>query len=73
MTHADNQKHAAKNNLMAKGSRNGTAKLIESDVREIRKLASGKTMTGRAIAELFSVSPSVICCIVNRKSWGWLE
>lgn len=47
-----------------------TAKLSSDDVQEIRRLHSTRTVTNKAIAAIFGVTPSNITCIVKCKSWA---
>lgn len=71
-THAENQKHAADNGLMARGEKQGRSKLTEADIREIRKLKKeGKEQ--KEIAKLFKISDPHVSDIVNSKSWTWLK
>lgn len=67
-THADNQKHAGQTNLMAKGSRNGIAKLTKEAVVSIRK----SVLSGIALANEYKVSTTTISLIKNRKIWKHL-
>jgi hypothetical protein len=54
------------------GEANPQAKLIESEVRAIRRrAAAGESQ--HALARTFGVSVPTICMIVNRKRWGHLE
>lgn len=64
--HPDNQKHAKENNLMARGSRNGVAKLSEQDILDIR---GSEHVTNIFLARRYSVTPSTISLIKNRKIW----
>ena len=51
------------------GEQHGMAKLTEADVAEIRRrVASGETQA--AVARGFSVTPSWVSMIVNRKYWA---
>ena len=52
--------------VVPRGSKNGHAKLIEEEVREIRKLAS---VSGEALANRFGVSTSTISLIRRGKTW----
>ena len=63
--HPENQKHAAEIGLMAKGSRNGTAKLTEKDVVNIR----ANTESNITLARKYRVSPATISLIKCRKIW----
>lgn len=64
--HADKVQHGTTN----RGSRQGGAKLIESDVVLIRSLLGTQTQT--AIAARFGVDPSHISDIKRGKRWGWM-
>lgn len=50
------------------GERNGSAKLTERQVLEIRK----SRLQGKDLATKYRVSRALISCIVNNKRWGWL-
>ncbi len=50
-----------------KGSKNPNSKLDENDIRTIRKL--GKNKTFKSIAKLFTIHPTLVGKIVNRKRW----
>lgn len=52
----------------ARGARNGSAKLTEADVREIRRLAA-EGVPQKILAVRFGVSESVISAVVRRKTW----
>jgi hypothetical protein len=54
----------------AHGSRVWRAKLNDDAIRQIRAMAASMTQT--AIAPLFGVDSSVICRIVNGKSWRYV-
>lgn len=56
---------------VARGERNGHAKLTEGDIREIRRLDG--SLSRREISIRFRVSASHIGDIVRRKRWGWLD
>jgi len=51
----------------ARGERVGTSKLTESDVIQIRELAS--TTTQSSLAKIFGVSRACIRFVVRRKTW----
>ena len=73
VTPKQNQVHASKNLLMARGTRNGNSKLSEITVREIRRLKIDlPELTQRQIAEDFYVSESLISQVLKKKVWGWL-
>lgn len=54
-----------------RGERSGTAKLLEGEVREIRRLLG--RLSKRAIADEFGVSERTIHDIETRKTWAWLD
>lgn len=67
-SHRENSEHAARNNLMAFGSRHGLAKLTEEQIPEIRRaIANGSTY--RAVASEHGVSVSTISDIVKGVTW----
>jgi hypothetical protein len=53
-----------------RGSANGTSKLTEAQVLEIR--AIGRQLTGRTLAHRYGVEPSVISNILKGKTWRHL-
>lgn len=56
----------------ARGNSHGSAKLVESQVLEIRKLlAAGKTP--REVATQFDTPYKTIIAIRSRATWGWLN
>jgi len=55
-----------------RGSRNGGAKLSESDVHEIRRMRA-KNESRAAVAARFGVSIGSIASIDSGRNWGWLE
>ena len=71
-TGVDNMRDASLKNRIAKGSRNGSAKLDEVGVGIVRRLVS-EGVPRRKVAESFGVSVSTISSIVNGKSWAWLK
>lgn len=54
-----------------RGARNGSAKLTEDDVREIRSLA--KHLYQREVAEMFGLSRQTVSDILRRRRWAWLD
>lgn len=66
-THAENQKHASVNNLMAVGEKHGRHKLTEIQVNEIRALRN--KLSQRKIANLYNVTPMAINFIFKNKNW----
>jgi hypothetical protein len=70
-THQENDADKIIHGTSNRGRNNGSAKLREQDVIEIRKLAS--TVSKRAIADIFRVDDRIIRSIVNYEKWSWLE
>jgi len=67
-TRTDNQNDMKKKGRQARGSNNGTSKLVESDILIIKKLyADG--MHQKDIAKNYSVSQTVISKIIIGKTW----
>lgn len=70
-TRPDNAADMVAKERQARGSRQGSAKLSESDVIEIRQRAAvGERQ--RSIAARYGVHQSLISQIINRQCWGWL-
>lgn len=67
-THKDNQRDAAKKGRMARGEDQGSAKLTENDIREIRTKRAAGTKR-RQLAKDYRVDETTIDNIVKRKSW----
>lgn len=55
-----------------KGTAHPMAKLIDSDIREIRRLSAGG-VRNRRIAERYGVAEATICNIVKRKTWSHVK
>lgn len=72
VTPKENSKHSLQNGLAISGSRSHFSKLTEVDVIEIRRLLS-LNITGRKIAKMFSVSPSLISNINTNKKWQFIQ
>lgn len=69
-THADNSMDAVTRNRVARGERDGNAKLTAADVTEIVKLLPHNARAD--IARMFNVSASTIDAIYYGRVWGWL-
>jgi hypothetical protein len=54
-----------------RGVRNGSAKLTEGEVRQIRDL-DHSPMTKIQIGKAYGVSDGMVGFIIRRKAWGWL-
>lgn len=70
-TRKGNEADKLSHGTIARGERNGHAKLTEAEVLEIRRLKGG--MPQCRIAERFSVSEATISEIMNGKKWRWLR
>ena len=71
-TQRENVKHAYDTGLKKcmKGSKNHSAKLTGTDVKQIRKLLAHNTQ--RELARVFKVSDTTISFIANNKSWKYI-
>lgn len=67
-TVASNRADTARHGRSPIGSRNHGAKLIESDIPKIRRLAA-LGISHAKIGRGFAVSPSIVGSIVRRKTW----
>jgi hypothetical protein len=65
-THADNVRDRVIRDRSARGERNGRARLIEQDVREIRDSGESKTQ----LAAKYDVSEATILAILSGRSWA---
>lgn len=63
----DNQKDMKSKDRSMFGEKSSAAKLKESDVLQILSLKG--SMTQRAIAKMFDVSPSLVCMILKGAVW----
>lgn len=52
--------------------RKGATRLVESDVREIRKLRT-EGMGAKELCAKFKIKDGMLRCILNRKTWAYLE
>lgn len=71
-THQDNKDDEIRAGTHVKGSRQGHAKLIESDIPVIRKLLSDGFNFGE-IGRLYDVTGEAIRRIKIGANWGWLR
>jgi hypothetical protein len=56
----------------ARGERQGSAKLTEASVRDIRRrVAAGESKA--SVARRYDVTDVLVGMIVRRRAWGWLE
>lgn len=65
--HADKQIHGT----VARGEKNGNAKMTEGTVREIRRMIG--TMTQQAIADRLGVTRSSVRDVKSGKTWAWVK
>lgn len=68
-TSKDNTEDMLEKSRQASGSKNGSAKLTEEDVLEIRRLRDEEDKTYKSLAKQFSVTTHVIGNICKRRSW----
>ena len=57
---------------VARGARINTAKLVEEEVRAIRRMATETTKTQTEIAQIFGVTQAHISGILRNKTWRHL-
>ena len=70
-TNSDNMADKVRKGRQAKGENQGSSKLQENSVREIRqKYQQG--ISQRELAKQYNVSTPAISQIVTKKCWGWL-
>ena len=74
VTRSENMRHAFMIGLInrKKGESHHNSKLRLGEVKLIRKILKGKTMTQWSIAQMFNVSPMAISRIKHRKRWNHL-
>lgn len=68
-THQDNQMDKVKRNRQAKGSKNGSSKLTETQVKEIKNEYGKGKKTYQDLAEQYLVCKSSIEKIIRRINW----
>lgn len=71
-TPKDNTQDAVRKQRIASGEKQGSAKLTDDDIREIRSLAQSGMSSG-AIAKLFPVCSSTVRWVIRRGSWKHVE
>ena len=54
----------------ARGETQGSSRLTEADVREIRRLSA--TLPQKEVASRFGINKQAVSRIVRRERWGWL-
>jgi hypothetical protein len=72
-SHADNVRDKVEADRQAKGVDNGSARLTEEQVLEIRSSYADGGVTYRSLGRDYGVAYSVIGEIVRRKSWAHLD
>jgi hypothetical protein len=68
VTPKENTRHAMRLDRMGKGALNGSAKLNESDVLEIKRMAA-RGQAKASIARRFGVTPRNVRFILNGRTW----
>jgi len=71
-THKENMLDRNQKNRQSKGSKNGSSKLKENDILEIRKMLNSGS-TGREIAKQFGISYHVISKIKHGRIWSHVQ
>ncbi len=69
-THAENMGDTLIHGTHVRGTRNGHAKLTDSDVMAIRRLRG--VISERNLASNYGVSRGTINSLMRRRSWSWL-
>lgn len=72
-TSKENTIHGFKTGLIEKGEKHSRAKLKEKEVLEIKRIYFKGKCSQRELAKKFGVSQNAIYCIINGKSWSWLN
>ena len=77
VTRSENMKHKYRIGLAIpsdhRGSKNPVAKLIESDVMEIKRLRFNEMLSMYSIAKIFNISYPSVSMICNNKTWRHVE
>jgi len=68
-THQDNMDDKIKKGRQAKGENNGSSKLTEKEVKEIRDKYVPRKYTQRMLAREFNVSQVAIGCVIRNETW----
>ncbi len=72
VSHAGNGRHAAKNGLLAIGSRHGQSVLIEAQIPVIRqRVAGGESI--RSVARELSVGSETVRAVITGRTWGHVK
>ena len=69
-TKKDNTKDMISKKRGLVGELNGSAKLTEGDVRQIRRQFSVGDTTKRDLARNYGVTEMAVTCLLSRKTWG---
>ncbi len=69
-TRAENQEDMRARGRAAKGEKNARAKISESDVFSIRKMAANRKITQTEIGQRFGISQEQVCNINRRRAWA---
>ena len=72
-TQADNMRDRDSKGRQPKGESQGSAKLTEADVRDIRRIYATGDYSQRKIAKAYCVGHPAIHSIVNRKTWKHVD
>ena len=69
----DNANDMVRHGTSARGVRNGSNKLTQDEVREVRRIAASTDRSQACIGRQFGVSHAAIGNILKGKNWGWLD
>lgn len=72
ITKVENQKHAARLGLKARGKRQHSCKLTEAKVLKIRQLYKSGSYTYKLLSNMFSVHIGTIQGIIQRRHWKYI-
>lgn len=73
VTSLENQRHAVAIGLHPKGSRQGSSKLVESQVLEILESLASRGLSHRQLARKYGVSNACIDQIATKRTWAWMS
>lgn len=72
-TPTENKKDEKRNGRSNIGEINGSARLTENAVREIRKIHASGKITYKKLGSLYGVSVATICHVLKRQTWQHLK
>lgn len=72
-TQTNNSADTLKHGNRCRGEKQGSAKVTDDIVRNIRTQIATKVATQAELADRYAISRATVCMIVSRKRWGHLE